>query len=90
MYNKTLSDNNNELAVDDVVLKVDNNNLDNMLFYRDEGNVSEIACNRMQLISFKSASLLPLADEYRRQPICAGEWREAGDSIQEDSDRSRY
>lgn len=70
MYNKTLSDNNNELEVgDNVVIKADNSNLENMLYYRDEGNVSEIACNRMQLISFKS----PLADEHRRQPICAGE-----------------
>lgn len=47
MYDKALSEIH---GADGIVIKVDSNNLEHMLYYRDEGNVREIACNRMQLI----------------------------------------
>ena len=39
MYNKTLTNNNNEEA--DIVIKLDCDNLEKSLYYRDEGNVSK-------------------------------------------------
>lgn len=56
MYNKTLSNNNND-EVNKTVIKLCGEDLAKSLYYRDEGNVSErnadnhiVMCNRMQLI----------------------------------------
>lgn len=49
MYNKTLTDNNNEVA--EVAISLDTDSLEKSLYYRDEGNVSkgsnlhETGCN---------------------------------------------
>lgn len=87
MHSKMVLDNNNEL-----VIKLDSDDLEKSLYYRDEGNVSGAsqkketfwrACNRMQLISI-SNDVDSVADERRRESVCARQRGEARHPLQED------
>lgn len=50
MYNKTLT-NNNEREVEEIVVKLDTDSLAKSLYYRDEGNVSDIANTKQDAIN---------------------------------------
>lgn len=82
MYDKITP--NTDDSTEEVVIKLESENLAKSLYYRDEGNVSgterkhATGCHQFQ---FLTTSSFCFADEYRRQPIRERERREARHSF---------